>query len=165
MSGHASRSRSWRAEPWKPIAIAAALLLLGGIAGIGWYYDVKVRSLEGKLLVTRDIGRRSEELHKAIEAASAAAVFIPERQSTPRAIEVVDALSRLVPDDSWIFDLEITQQGVRMAGFSADVPGLIQRLQQSPLVEEPQLRSPVIHGPGKSGDRFEVAVKVRREVP
>jgi general secretion pathway protein L len=162
---HSPYARSWRSEPWKPIVIAATILLTAGTAVQAWLVHAEALDLDRKVAAMRDVGRRGETVREAITSAIAAAHFLPERQAAPRAVEIVDALSQALPDDTWVFELELTEHDLRIAGFSTDVPTVIERLQQVALFETPQLRSPVVHMPGKNGDRFDLAVRVKRELP
>jgi general secretion pathway protein L len=161
----ASRSSSWRTEPWKAIVAAAAILLVLGSGAYAWRLHQEAKTLENKVAGLHELSRRSQAVRDAIASATTAARFLPEKEAAPRAIEIVDTLSRVLPDDAWIFDLEVTEGQVGVTGFSTDVPALIERLQHEPLFEAPQLRAPVIHGTGKKGDRFDLVVAVKRATP
>ena len=164
-AGYRRHSQSWRAEPWRPVALAAAVILALGLSWQIWSLHAEAEALESKVASMRDIAERGEKARAKVEAATASAHFLPDKQTGPRAVEVVDALSRILPDDTWLFDLEITGREVRIGGYSSAVPALIERLQQSPLFETPQLRAPVVHGASRMGDRFEISMSAKRGAP
>jgi general secretion pathway protein L len=159
------RGGNWLTEPWRPIAAAAALLLLIGTGGIAWHRHAQAQALAAEVAQQRSIGHRAQALRGEIASAEAAAQFLPDKRRSPRAIEIIDTLTQLLPDDSWVFGLELTPQEARIEGFAVNVPSVIERLQQAPLFETPQLRSPVAHSPANSRDRFDLALVLKRSAP
>lgn len=158
---HRRRGRPWRAEPWKFLAAGASALLLLGPLALAWHLRGEAQALDRDVAGLRALAARGERLEASIAAADAARRFLPEQEARPRAIEMVDMLSRLLPSDSWVFDLELDNREVRIAGFSRNVPGVIEALEKAPLLETPQLRSPVAHTPGASADRFDISARIR----
>jgi general secretion pathway protein L len=157
-------TRSWRAEPWRPIAIAAALLLVIGPGTIAWHRHVQADTLAAEVARQRLVGHHAQALRDEILLAETASRFLPDKRRAPRAVEIVDTLTRLLPDDSWVFDLDLGPLEVRIEGFAADVPGVIERL-QAPMLGIPQLRSPVARNSTNSRDRFDLALPLKRAAP
>jgi general secretion pathway protein L len=164
-NGRRRSAQSWRAEPWKPLLALAVGLLVTGVAASAWHLRTEAARAQSRVEAERGTGARAEALRQKLSAAQTATLFLPEKLTAPRVTEILDALSRLMPDDSWIFALEVSGRDVRIAGFSADVPQLIKTLQQSALFDDPQLRAPVVRGPGKGGDRFDLGVTVKPSRP
>jgi general secretion pathway protein L len=159
---HPRRVRSWRAEPWKPIAAAGAVLLVISVEVLAWRLHSEAVRLRDEVLAQSAIAHRGEALQTEYEQAMKAANFLPEKQADPRRIEVLDALSRLLPDDCWVFDLEISGQEARISGFGTDVPKILLQIQQAPLFNTPEFRSPVVHDGTNKRDRFDIAFGLRR---
>jgi general secretion pathway protein L len=155
------RRRLWLDEPWRAIAAAAALLLVLGTAGIAWHRRDQAQALGEEIADHRAIGRRNQALRDDIVAAEAAARFLPDKRQTPRALEIVELLSRTLPDDAWIFGFELSPKEVRIEGFAANVPALIERLQQTALFDTPQLRAPVSRSAASSRDRFDLVLPLK----
>jgi general secretion pathway protein L len=155
------RGGLWGPEPWRPIAAASALLLVLGTGAIAWHRHGQALELTEEVARRRAIGHRAQALRDEIETAEAAAQFLPDKRRMPPSIEIVDTLSRVLPDDSWVFGLDLSPREVRIEGFAGNVPALIERLQQIPIFEAPQLRAPVIRGPSNSRDRFDLALALK----
>lgn len=153
--------RRWRAEPWRPIIAAACLLLVLGTAVLAWQRHRQAVDLAAEVAARREIGHRAEALRSRIERAAAASRFLPDKHRLPPAIEILDTLSRTLPDDSWVFDLEATPDEVRIEGFADDVPGLLQALARVPIFGAPELRAPVSRNAVNNRDRFELALPVK----
>lgn len=157
--------RRWRDEPWRPLAAAALILLLAGTGTIAWYRHDQAATLIAAVAEQRRIGHQAQARRDEIEQEEAAARFLLERGQSPRAIEILDTVTKLLPDDSWVFGLDLTLQEARIEGFAADVPGIIERLQQTPIFETAQLRAPVTRSAAKSRDRFDLALPLKRNAP
>lgn len=159
------QARHLLAEPWRPILAAATLLLLLGLGGIAWYRHDQAQALAAEVAAQRPIGQRVQALRDKIQAAETAAVFLPDRRRIPPAVEILDTLSRVLPDDSWVFGLDVTPKEVRIEGFATDVPAVIADLEKVLIFETPQLRSPVAHSQANSRDRFDLALALRQAAP
>src|SRR5262249_16884259 len=95
-----------------------------------------------------------------LEAQTAADAFIIAHRRGPRAIEALDALTKALPDDAWVFRMELRPNQVLLAGFSSDVPQLLERLTAAPF-SSPELTSPVVHGVANGRSRFELRAQIR----
>jgi len=162
---HVLRMRSLAAEPWRLICCAAALLLILGMAALSWYRHDEALGLASEVAARRAIGHRAQTLQDEIRAAETAARFLPDKRRPPPAIEILDVLSRTLPDDSWVFALDLTPKEVRIEGFAADVPEVIGLLQKAPIFETPQLRSPVIRSQSSNRDRFDLLLPLKQAAP
>jgi general secretion pathway protein L len=88
----------------------------------------------------------------------AAETFLPNRVRGPQPIEVLDALTRRIPDTTWVFRLEIRASEAMLSGFSSDLPALLQQLATPPLAT-PELASPVVQGLAGGQTRFDLRVQ------
>lgn len=86
--------------------------------------------------------------------------FLPRQSGRLRPGAIVAELSRVLPDDSWVFDLELARNQLRIRGYSASASALIQTLDASALFSATQFRSPIIAAPQGNGERFDIGVSV-----
>ncbi len=149
-------------EPWKPILAAAVL-----IACIGpWLIDLKTHesAVAANEAVThaeakaKAAARLRNELHDAVLAET----FLHDRYGAPRAIELLDATTRALPNDSWVFSWELNAASLRISGFSANVPIMIEHLQAVPFFKKVEFASPVMHDPASHHDRFELLIQIQQ---
>lgn len=88
--------------------------------------------------------------------------LIDYRRRTPTVSEVLRELAHALPDDTWLAQLSLTANEVRLSGFSASASSLLQPIGRSPLFVEPRFRSAVVFDPGNSRERFEMAVTISK---
>lgn len=84
--------------------------------------------------------------------------FLPDRLRGPHSLEVLDGLSRQIPDTSWVFRLEIRADNAIISGLSSDLPALLQQLARPPF-SAPELTSPVVQGLAGGPTRFELRIR------
>ena len=151
-------------EAWKFVALAGLALFVAGPAIAAYWAGEDAATLAQK--ATRSAKRNEEALKLrsdvAAIAASHAAMAALERR--PRALETLQALTQTLPDNTWVFALEIEPDVAVLKGFSPDVPDLLNRLSAPPF-DSPELISPIAHGLEGGKDRFELRVKLRAASP
>lgn len=87
------------------------------------------------------------------------------RRDTPTAIELVSGLARVLPDGTWLTQLEISDGRMRMQGESDGASALIGLLEASPPLHAASFESPVIQNPENGRQRFRISAQIaaRRE--
>ena len=74
--------------------------------------------------------------------------------------EVLSELTRLVPDQAHIVQLELRDGTVQLHGYAATASELISLLDESRLFKTPQFRSPVTQDPRSGSERFHLSVEL-----
>lgn len=160
------RSRfHWRArEAWRPVFASGLTLMAAGPLAVAYRTHAEADALAAEVANAANAGERAAALRKEVEARAAAEAFIFRRERGPRAVEVLDALTKSLPDDTWVFGMELRPGQAVLAGFSSDVPALLERLTVAPFTT-PELTSPVMHGLANGKSRFELHVQLRTSEP
>ena len=76
------------------------------------------------------------------------------RAARPTAVEVIDELSRRLPDGTYLEKLAIEEERLTLIGLSNEAPALIGRLQGSTLWRSPALAGALQPDPASGRDRF-----------
>jgi general secretion pathway protein L len=147
-------------EAWKPVLATGLALLIIGPLIVAYRIHIEAKALAVEVAAAEGPGRRAAALRSEVEARAAEQTFLPRRQRLPRAIEILDALTNVIPEDSWLFSMELRPGQVVLAGFSPDVPALVERLSKPPF-SAPELTAPVVHGLAGGKNRFELRVQVK----
>ncbi len=106
------------------------------------------------------------KLRETIAELADGARFLSERKRTsPGVVETLDALTRLLPDDTWIQQLRINGDEVRLTGFSAAASSLIGLIEQSTRFAEARFRSSVTQDARTKAERFTISAKIVAEKP
>lgn len=124
---------------WVPAAAlgAVVLLLAGGMAVLPGYQDSRyLRLLQAEIEKVQPAALRAAELDKQIAGARARTALLDELRRRPRAdMDVLAALTELLPPPAWVASLQISAQQVEIAGETGDAAPLLKTLDESPLFE------------------------------
>jgi general secretion pathway protein L len=105
--------------------------------------------------------REARLLRNQLQVSAQAANFLSAtRASRPTMLEVLDDLTRRIPDDTSLDKLSINDDSLVMVGHSNAAPALVALLQESPLLVEPALSGAVQADPRTGRDRFTVAARI-----
>ena len=105
--------------------------------------------------------RQARLLRNQLMVSAQAANFLAAtRASRPTMLEVLDDLTRRIPDDTTLDKLVINDDNLVMVGHSAAAPALVALLQESPLLVEPALSGSVQADTRTGRDRFTLAARI-----
>ncbi len=103
-------------------------------------------------------------LRGEIEAASQAKDFIVEKTLRhPTATQTLHELTRLLPDDTWLFQLRLNGDRASLYGFSASASALVGALEAAALFHGVGFRSPVTRDLKSNLERFHLSLEVGAE--
>lgn len=152
-----SRHRdSWRA--WN-IALAALALLL--VAALLWQLLANRRAAAAALQQTisaqAEAGRRAAAQRQQLLNLIEGQAFLDQaRASRPTTIEIVDELSRRLPDGTYLEKLAIEDEQLMLIGLSNEAAALVGRLQGASLWQKPALAGALQPDPASGRDRFTI---------
>jgi general secretion pathway protein L len=145
---------------------------LGFVALIVWFFafyawsDAGKREIErweGRIAALRPEAERSAALRQQVEGTIAPVLRANEHQ--PDAVlSVLLELTRVLPDSARVLDLKLEGDAVSLSGLAANAPDLIGLLEKSPRFREVKFVSPVVRKSETGVERFEIAMKLEREV-
>jgi general secretion pathway protein L len=81
---------------------------------------------------------------------------VDEKRRIPTAVEVLDEITRTLPDDTWLLQLVFRDGTLRISGYSENPSALIRLLEQSALLTEVRFSSPVTMDPRLGRERFNI---------
>jgi general secretion pathway protein L len=137
------------------IGAAALALVSSGVSSIlGDSLDSEQQDLSHKIAVRRAAIRRSAD-------GGAQRMLERRKQTTPAAVMVLDALSKVLPDHTYVIELRIENGKVQVTGITKDAPSLIRLIEQSPHFEHAAFFAPTTQSPGEPGERFHIEARVK----
>jgi general secretion pathway protein L len=121
---------------------AACVVLLALVMAQSLYLRAhQVSELEAAIAEVQDEAREVAQIRKQIEDASEAAGFLASRRAgAPLAIEVLADVTRILPDDTFLDRLVIGADAVQMQGKSRNAQQLIEKVNESPLLDAAAFR-------------------------
>jgi general secretion pathway protein L len=89
-------------------------------------------------------------------------LFVEQKQKRPSVIEILNELSRILPDNTWLQRLEMKNAKVTIQGISADASALIELIETSSLFRNTTFQSPIVQDPRSGRYRFQIVADVCR---
>jgi len=134
--------------------VAAAALLL-----VAAYLENAMQSEQSEL--QRQISQRRATLRLDPNAAGSGLGLLAKRkQTTPSSIMVLEAISRALPDTTYVTELRIEGDKVQVVGMTQDAPSLIRLMEQSPQFTRATFFAPTTRAANEPGERFHIEAHI-----
>jgi general secretion pathway protein L len=143
------------------ILLAAALAAAGAVvAAVVIGNDLQAR----QDATARRIAERRATLLAAKNAredpATAAERELARRKNeTPSAVILLEVLSQILPDHTYVTELRLEDNKLRLTGISRDAPSLIRLIEQSHHFAHAAFFAPTTRAPSDPGDRFHIEMQ------
>lgn len=131
------------------------------VAGVSWE-AAREREVEGwqaRIAELRPLAQRSAALRKQLNAMTQP-LAIARAHKPGLMLEIVDALTKILPDSARLTELRLTGEAIEVTGFATDAPGLIAKVEASKLFKDVKFRSPVMRRAELNKDRFEMSLRL-----
>ncbi len=94
-----------------------------------------------------------EKLGKLTEEAS----FLPaQKWDSPSTTQMLEELTKLLPDDTFVIQLEFNGKTVQIMGETGSAASMVETLEASPLFKDVAFKSPLTKIQGSQFDRFQI---------
>ncbi len=104
----------------------------------------------------------TDVLHRKLDALTAQHNFLLEKkQASPVMIVLFDELTRLLPDDTWVQQLDLKGKELQIMGETASSSKLIGLMEQSRILRDANFRSPLTKGQSPNGERYHLVAEVK----
>jgi general secretion pathway protein L len=146
------------------ILAGVAALVLGLVMAQSLYLRGQtVERLQSEVANLRQEAESVLDLQRQLEDALVAANFLAERRRRqPVIIQVLDEISRVLPDDIWLQQLQIRDTEVLMVGLADGSQRLIELINESPLLDDAEFRGSINVDPSTGQERFNVRAVITR---
>jgi general secretion pathway protein L len=120
--------------------------------------------LEPQLQQAIEEARSGTELRQQVEQLAATSEYLRnKKQSGLLVMRAFDEITRLLPDNTWVNQLDIDTGEIQLKGQSSTSEALIQRLEGSSLLQNVRFRSSVTRIGNTEEDRFHLSADLVRE--
>jgi general secretion pathway protein L len=144
-------------------ALTAIVLLLAAAAVVlpFWQAERTRDQLTARLTAARREAELSAKLQNQIDAHLRDQHFlIDRRQHIPTVTQLLDVLTRLTPDDTWLTELQLTGSDIRLTGEAGSATGLLGLIAQAPDFRNAAFRSPVVQDAKLGRERFDLGAQI-----
>ncbi|MBB5208697.1 PilN domain-containing protein [Chiayiivirga flava] len=142
------------------LAAASVLFLLIALARITDNRAAAVERLTAEVEAQREEARKVTRLRDELESAASGANFLAiEKERQPSTLLLLDELTRLLPDDTFLERLSVSRGELSINGQSGQAPKLVELLQASKLLRSPSLSGPIQPDARSGKDRFNITAR------
>ncbi len=158
-------ARSARQAPMRGWHLALAAFTLAAVVFTGWRMlenrraaaDAFEAALQARAGQARQAAAKRQQLIELVEGMNA---LDRARAERPTAIEVLDELSRRLPDTTYVEKVSLEGDQLVLIGLSAEASALVGKLQGSPLWRSPALSGAVQPDQASRRDRFTLTAQL-----
>lgn len=144
-------------------------VLIGLLAAAGAVSAVSVTAntvIGGMIEARRDeltsrISERRAAMQLGHDRASDAVLELERRKhATPSSAIIIEALSRVLPDDTYLTELRILGDKLQIIGVSKDAPSLIRLIEQTHHFSRAVFFAPTTRSPSEMGEHFSIEAHI-----
>ncbi len=136
------------------VTVLAGVLLIANILQT----NVRIAALDAELTELKAAAQAVEALQKEIEQTEKYNAVIKQvREGDPSKLRVLEELTRIIPEDSWLTDFEFSgdEKKTTISGYSASASKLVPLLDDSKLFSNVKFTSPITKG-GNVKENFKI---------
>jgi len=135
------------------VAAAAAISLLAGL-----YFGDSFDSEQQQLM--QRISQRRAALRLDPDGGSAVGLLARRKQSSSSTVVVLEALSKALPDGTYVTELRIDGDKVQVVGMTQDAPSLIRLIEKSPQFARATFFAPTTRAQNAPGEQFHIEARI-----
>jgi general secretion pathway protein L len=102
---------------------------------------------------------------KSSNANMAGAALVLKKNTTPAAVIVIDTLSKIIPDDTYLTELRIDDHKLEISGLTHDAASLIAILERSQQFTNASFNAPTTHSPSEAREHFDIEANIQPTFP
>lgn len=106
------------------------------------------------------IAQRRAALHANQTGGSAEMLLAKRKQSSPSSVMVLEAISNVLPDSTYVTELRVEGDKVQVIGMTQDAPSLIKRMEQSPQFTRATFFAPTTREQNELAERFHIEARI-----
>ncbi|MGJ4972361.1 MULTISPECIES: PilN domain-containing protein [unclassified Bradyrhizobium] len=146
--------------------VLAALLIVAAISAAlsfaaGSLLGERLDEQQGQL--TRRISERRAALRLDLQGTDNAALrgLMRRKQESPAAVVLMEALSRILPDNTYVTELRIEKDRLQIVGMTQDAPALVKLIEQSAHFTRATFFAPTTRSADDPGQRFHIEAGIK----
>lgn len=159
-------SRPRRVNRRLRINVALGLLALALMYAVMWQSitirEQQIAEYQERIADVRSEALQVAELKKRLTDAREAATFLRgKRDEAPALVEVLNEVTRILPDDTYLQRLQLRENELQLTGQAPESSELIRLLEASPLLATPSPRGSIPRDPQTGKERFTIEAMLR----
>jgi general secretion pathway protein L len=146
------------------VALGLAILLANAI-----YLPIKfkqdaVRLSDERLIQARAQAIKTDRLKEQFDQLLERSNFVyRQKHALSRVTELIDEVTRLLPDDTWLLQFDLKEDTLKLTGYSSKALALLEQLEASQMLSSVRFTSPVTEDARLGVDRFAMTALVAQK--
>lgn len=141
---------------------ALVILLIAALVLPVWWQSRAVDALRSEISEIERGAQEVDKLQSEMDALMAQTKqLIDKKRSSPSLVELLNALSTLIKDDTWLMHFHYTDGRLQIQGQSPSASTLIAVLEESKMLANTRFVSPVTQDVRSGQERFQITVDVK----
>jgi general secretion pathway protein L len=157
-----------RATPHRRVArVMIAIACVAGTLALASIVIPFVQARSTLALLTTEVGeaRRQADASLAVQKQIDAKIqdqqfLVAKKQKTFTLTEILNIVTQLTPDDTWLSEMQVTGDEIHLVGISASATQILSLIDQSPSFRNAAFRSSITRDPKLNGERFDIGAHV-----
>lgn len=152
---------------WKPIVNWSLAVTTGVLIVAAVLLDLRQQqrhlvNIRSDVAAARTEARSLESMRAEILDRRTQQAFLREKRNESPAIALLDKLTAGLPDNSWVYDVELNGSEGRIQGFSLSASALLAAIERTPEFSNARFSSPLIQGQEPNSERFNITFAISR---
>jgi general secretion pathway protein L len=101
-----------------------------------------------------------ESVRDQVESLQAQSGFLAGRRAAPSMGVILAAITRALPDGTWLYSLDYDGETVQLQGYSTNAAALVAIFDGSALFRDAAFRAPMTQGPAPGLQQFDLSMNV-----
>lgn len=140
----------------------AALLLAAAAYGLYVHRLDQIRdALEARVAAAQPAAREVGALARNLATLDSDVAFVAHRRRQQPPLVVINALTRLVPANTWLIGLVVDEGHVEISGYSPRASDLVALVERSESFQNPKFSSPVTLAPDGKHEHFDLTFETK----
>ncbi len=147
-------------------AVAAAAIIVGAYGSYLTYKTMaETAAVEDGIAKVQNLLRNKNGAGSASQRLAAANVLYARKRETRPALELLDTVTKLVPDGIWLSTLDIDASTLTISGRGTQVPGVIETLESSDAFKDVNFASATQREADAATDSFSISAVIEAKAP
>jgi general secretion pathway protein L len=160
IEGATGLHRSRRRLPWLLDIVAASLLIVA--LGLRFHQLHGLQDhLSGEISAAKTGADAAADIERKLQLLTERQDFLTKRVSSPAVVKVLAEATKLLPDDTWVFEFDLSNREIRMHGYARQASDLVALIDSSPLFTNARFRSPTTAAATDNSERFDLSFDLK----
>ncbi len=123
--------------------------------------EMRITELQQQVTMVKKEAVSVQSMQLEMERVAAESAYVDDRKRQyPETLDVLNTLTRILPDDTWLERFEMRGARIRIQGMSADASSLIELLENASLLQKVSFDSPIVREPRIDRFRFQIVAEL-----